>query len=116
MHSVNLLAGSYSVLIVNNFGDYYKGSMVPTFVSSGESVNENYMNKNNQLGTASSYKVGKKVSAQFAYNDDTDIYKVRISKPGYLIMSFSNKISSMNMTITCPNADLNYEQRAIPFF
>ena len=114
MHSVNLLAGTYSVLIVNNFGDYYKGSMVPTFVSSGETVNENYMNKNNQLGTASSHKVGNKVSAQFAYNDDTDIYKVRISKAGYLTMSFSNQISSMNMTITCPNADITHQQQDIP--
>ena len=111
-YSINLLAGQYTVKVYTSCRISF--SMIPTFVDSGETVAENYMNKNNQLGTASSYAIGQTVKAQFAENDDTDIYKVEISKAGYLNVRFSNNISSMDMAITCPEADIDYNEYDIP--
>ena len=75
-YSLNLLAGDYTIKITPSWSwSKLKASLVPTFVASGETVSEAYMNKNNQLGTASGYSIGQSVKAQFAVNDDTDIYK-----------------------------------------
>ena len=114
-YSVDLLAGEYMVRVDNNgVLAILKASFVPSFAASGESVNEFYMNKNNQLETATAYSIGQSVKAHFAENDDTDIYKVKVSKSGYLNMSFYSEVASLNMTISCPDKNITYKEYDIP--
>jgi len=113
-HSACFLAGTYDVKIYNSRTDKGKGSMVASFVASGETVNENNMNKNNQLGTATPYTVGTKVKAQFACNDNCDIYKMELKRAGYLTVRFANDISSMSMSLICPDENVKHEEYAIP--
>lgn len=114
-YAVNLLAGDYTVELCEEYSwGEFKGSFVPSFVASGESVNEAYMNKNNQLGTATGYTIGQSVKAQFAINDNTDIYKVKVSKSGYLTMDFYSEINSFDMTLSCPDEDVTYKVYNIP--
>lgn len=114
-YSLNLLAGDYRVEVSTSkhWGEL-NASLIPTFVASGETVSEAYMNKNNQLGTASGYSIGQLVKAQFAVNDDTDIYKVKINKTGYLNMKFYSEINSLDMSISCLDKDITYKEYDIP--
>lgn len=109
LYTVYLLAGDYTV-IVNDV----RASWTPSFVPSGETISEHYMNNNNQVGTATPYAIGTTVKGFFADNDDTDIYKVMVSKAGNLTVQFSNEIASMNMTIACPDENITYSEKGIP--
>jgi len=115
VYSAYLLAGNYYVDVYGgwSWADFV-GSFTAVFTASGETKTESYMNKNNQFGTETPYAVGQTIKAQFAHNDDTDIYKVKMPKTGYFTLRFSNEISSMNVKITSVNSTVSYEQRDIP--
>jgi hypothetical protein len=85
--SVDLLAGDYVIYCDGGYDTNY--SFTATFTPSRESVNESYMSNNNSSETATSYKLGKKVKAQLAANDDIDVYKFKVSKGGYLKLTLT---------------------------
>nr|MBQ8253512.1 fibronectin type III domain-containing protein [Lachnospiraceae bacterium] len=111
-YKIDLLAGTYKLRV--NSISRLKESFVPTFTASGETVSESYMNKNNQVGTASAYAVGSTVKAQFARNDDTDIYKMSVKKPGYLTVKFSSNLTKMNMQMVSTDGKTSYRENNIP--
>lgn len=118
-YSAHFLAGEYILYLyadsmLNLRQAYIKGSFIPTFTASGETVSEHYLNKNNQLGLATTYQVGQSVKAQFACNDSTDIYVVDIGKSGYLTMKFSSNVNKFDMTILSADGNLSYEETDIP--
>lgn len=107
-YSFYLLAGKYTVGIAENpYGEVW-GSFTATFTPSGETVSESYLNKNNQLGSESGYAIGKNVKAQFAANDDQDIYKVKISKTGTLTFKINSEIASMGMSLSSLDGNISY--------
>ncbi|MBQ7065432.1 MAG: fibronectin type III domain-containing protein [Lachnospiraceae bacterium] len=114
-YSIELLAGDYTVEFRKEKHSYAgTTSFVASFVPSGETVTENYMYKNNQVGTASSYAIGTTVKAHFAKNDDTDIYVMNVNKSGYLTMKYSSNVTKFHMKLVNANGDVTYEQKDIP--
>ncbi|MCR5104191.1 MAG: hypothetical protein K6B68_07015 [Eubacterium sp.] len=79
----DLLAGKYYFDVSNGL-NYEKFEFIATFVSSGETVNENYLSTNNSVGAATPYSIGKNYTGHLATNDDKDMYKFTLKKPGYL--------------------------------
>lgn len=113
--SIDLLAGNYIVEIRKDKYTYERSvSFVPTFTPSGETASEGYMNKNNQVGTASPYTVGTTVKAHLAKNDDTDIYKMSVSKAGYLTMNFNSNMTKFDMQMVSEDGETSYNESGIP--
>lgn len=112
--SAELLAGNYTVKVQETWYANTVATIQPNFYPSGETTSENYMSKNNQLGTATAYTVGSSVKAHFAENDDTDVYQVSISKPGYLKIDFTSNISQFRMSIVSTDGEISYSQGGIP--
>lgn len=115
-HKMDLLAGNYEVYLKGNNKFYtdLKASFMPTFVASGETVNENYLYKNNEIGTASNYTLNNKVKAQFAINDTADIYKFKVSKPGTLQLGLFSEISSFDVKIVSADGNTSYTTDNVP--
>ncbi len=108
-YAIELLAGEYTIK-VNDTGT----SWIPKFFASGETVTESYMDKNNQLGTASSYSIGKNVKAHLAQNDNTDIYQLSVNKTGYLTMKFTSTLTEFDMELVSDDGDISYTEACIP--
>ena len=73
--SLDLLAGNYTLRIGMEGGmDGCNFTFTPSFKPSKEEMSEHAMAKNYEMGTATSYKIGKSVKGQLALNDDIDIY------------------------------------------
>ncbi len=107
--SIELLAGDYKIIVYNA-----GGSWIPSFTASGETVTENYMKKNNQLGTASSFSIGQVVKAQLAENDSVDIYKFTVNKTGYLTMNFTSNLTLFDMEMVSTDGEISYNEYDIP--
>lgn len=98
--SLDLLAGNYTLRIGMEDGmDGCNFTFTPSFKSSKETKSERAMAKNNEMGTATSYKIGKSVKGQLALNDDIDIYKMRVTKSQYLNLTVSSKLRELNINL-----------------
>lgn len=113
-HNHYLLAGDYIV----HFGTGYKKernfSFVAKFTPSGETKSESYRESNNMVGTATPYTIGQKVKALLALNDDRDIYKLKVKKPGYLTINCNSDLQSMNMQLVSEVAGVCYNHYGLP--
>ncbi len=97
--SVDLLAGNYTLVLDMNDGmSGCNFTFTPSFTASKETKSESTMAKNNEMGTATSYKLGKSVKGQLALNDDVDIYKMRVTKSQYVNLTISSKIRELNVS------------------
>ena len=110
-HNYYLLAGDYIVHFVNRRSNL---SFVAQFTSSGETKSESYRESNNMVGTATSYTIGQKVKALLAVNDDRDIYKLKVEKPGYLTINCNSDLQSVNMQLVSEVEGVCYNQYGIP--
>ncbi len=108
----DLLAGEYTFRLRTSWDTDI--SFTANFIPSGETVSESYMNKNNQVGTASPYTVGTTVKAHLAENDDTDIYKMTVNKAGYLTMRFSSNMTKFDMQMVSEDGETSYNESGIP--
>lgn len=108
----DLLAGEYTFRLRTSWNTDI--SFTATFTPSGETISESYMNKNNQVGTASPYTVGTTVKAHLAENDDTDIYKMIVNKAGYLTMKFSSNMTKFDMQMVSEDGETSYNESDIP--
>lgn len=95
-YSFELLAGSYKLVIDSVDNEY---SFVPKFTPSGETKQESYMAKNNSTATGTYYTLGKKVRGQLAMNDAMDIYKLNITKPGYVTIAISSYLNDYDISV-----------------
>ena len=111
-YTTYLLAGDY-VLCMGSNDPKTNISFVVSFTPSGETVSEEYMHKNNMLGTATPYVLGSKIKAQFAANDDKDIYKFKVSKPGYLTLTCNNDMKSLDMQLVSEDNSVCYNESGI---
>jgi hypothetical protein len=106
---VDLLAGDYALFIYSYFDDI-PYSFTANFTSAGETVSESDMSKNDDITTATSYKLGKKVNAQLACNEDKDVYKFKVSKAGYVNLTLTNKqLKSVNFSIIDEVGEISYD-------
>lgn len=81
-YSIDLLAGEYTLKLSES-----TYTLKSTFTPSGETKQENYMATNNSETTATYYTLGKTINGQLALNDDVDVYKMIITKPGYITVN-----------------------------
>ena len=110
-YSLELLAGDYVLKMwkyVNNDNVPLKYSFVLSFKDAKETVSETYKKRNNEVTTAIAYKTGKETRAQFANNDDTDIYKFEMKKDGFLTLSLDSEVKSMSVEINSSMGDIKY--------
>lgn len=113
-HNHYLLAGDYIVCFCPSFSYNRNISFVAQFTPSGETKSESYRESNNMVGTATSYTIGQKVKALFALNDDRDIYKLKVEKPGYLTINCNSDLQSVNMQLVSEVEGVCYNQYGIP--
>lgn len=113
-HNHYLLAGDYIVHFATGYKWGRNFSFVAKFTSSGETKSESYRESNNMVGTATSYTIGQKVKALFALNDDRDIYKLKVEKPGYLTINCNSDLQSMDMQLVSEVGGVCYNQYGIP--
>jgi hypothetical protein len=104
---VDLLAGEYALFIYGDPDATY--SFTSNFTSAGETVSETDLSKNDDITTATSYKLGKKVNAQIAYNEDKDVYKFKVSKAGYVNLTLTSKLKSVDYSIIDEVGELAYD-------
>lgn len=109
-----LLAGDYIVRFRSGCDWGRKISFVAQFTPSGETKSESYRESNNMVGTATSYTIGQKVKALLAVNDDRDIYKLKVEKPGYLTINCNSDLQSVNMQLVSEVEGVCYNQYGIP--
>lgn len=107
--SLDLLAGEYQLILKSymNWGNV-EYSVVPMFAASGETNSESYLNKNNEVTTATTAAVGTNVKAQFAINDDTDIYKINLNKNGFLKFTLNSELENISFEIKNAMGDVSY--------
>ncbi|NSE53405.1 hypothetical protein G4313_10265 [Coprococcus eutactus] len=106
--SLDLLAGNYTLRIGMEGGmDGCNFTFTPSFKPSKETKSEHAMAKNNEMGTATSYKIGKSVKGQLALNDDIDIYKMRVTKSQYLNLTVSSKLRELNINLVNTSGSRN---------
>lgn len=112
--SLDLLAGEYQLIIKSymNWGGL-EYSVIPMFESSEETNSESYLSKNNEVTTATTYAVGKNMKAQFAVNDDTDIYAVKLDKNGFLKLTLISELENMNFEIKNAMGDVSYSSNDV---
>lgn len=107
--SSELLKGEYVMKITPNwYGS--KFSFTPTFTASGETKSEAYDEKNNEIGLATSYKVGASYSGHFADNDTTDIYKMKVTGTGNLTVNVDSKLRDYDIKLVNDYGDISYQQ------
>lgn len=113
--AADLLAGDYEIAMwqYTYMGVDMQYSFVPSFKPSGETTNESYMNKNNEVTTATDYKLNKSITGQFALNDDTDIYKVKLTKNGFLKLTVSSQFQSMDIAVQSEMDDVSYKEEGV---
>ncbi|MDO5156309.1 MAG: fibronectin type III domain-containing protein [Eubacteriales bacterium] len=114
--SVDLLAGEYEIAMWQNV---YKNTevnyaFVNSFKASGETVNEFNTKKNNEVTSASSYTLKKSRKGQFAVNDDTDIYKVKLKKNVFLKLNVNGQIKKMDVSVQSAKGDVSYSETNVP--
>ncbi len=108
-YSFDLVAGTYSLVFEGYVGyQEFEFSCVPSFVPSNENIAEGYFNKNNDLGTATVYQVGKTMNGHFAENDDKDIYKFKVSKAGYINLKVMPRMQSLSFALSAASGDVSY--------
>lgn len=105
----DLLKGEYIMKITP---DWYglKFSFTPAFTASGETKSESYDEKNNEIGLATSYKVGDSYTGHLADNDTTDIYKMRVKSTGNLVVSVDSKFKSYSIKLVNDYGDISYRE------
>ncbi len=109
-----LLAGTYTVCVRSQWDWQFDYSFVPYFEESGETVTENYMAKNNEVGTPTSYTIGKTFKGQLAKNDNIDIYKTKVSSKGMLSFNVTNhSVNGLSFTIKDAMGNVSYEESNI---
>lgn len=111
-YKLDLLAGEYTLRLSTRWDTDI--SFTLNFIPSGETLSESYINKNNQVGTATSYTVGSTVKAHLAKNDDTDIYKMTVNKAGYLTMNFNSNMTKFDMQMVSEDGETSYNESGIP--
>jgi hypothetical protein len=104
---VDLLAGQYA-LYIYHAQDNVNYSFTANFTSAGETTSETDMSKNDSIATATSYKLGKKVNAQLACNDEQDVYKFTVSKAGYVNLTLTNNLKSVDFSIIDGVGEISY--------
>jgi hypothetical protein len=105
---VDLLAGDYALFIYSPRSNDAAYSFTANFISAGETVSETDMSKNDNITTATSYKLGKKVNAQIACNDDQDVYKFKVSKAGYVNLTLTSKLKAVSFSIVDEVGEISY--------
>lgn len=111
--SANLLAGDYTLRLCAGFWTGCKFSFTSVFQPSGETKTEWATAKNNEIGMATSYKLGKSVKAQFAVNDNVDIYKLKVTKNQYLNLTVSSKVQKMGIKFVNTFGDYTIENSEV---
>lgn len=107
--SLDLLAGDYQLIIRSYMNwDNLEYSVVPMFAASGETNSESYLSQNNDVTTATNTSVGTSVKAQFAVNDDTDIYKLKVNKTGFLKLTLNSELENIGFEIKNAMGDVAY--------
>ena len=112
-NTLNLLEGEYVISIHAYVGGGLEYSFSMTFEPSGETKSESYNAKNNEVGTASDYTVGDKLKAQFAVNDDTDIYKTKVNSNCFVNFEINSDMSEMNGQFYNSMGDAKYDINGI---
>ena len=111
--SAELLAGKYTLSLCAGICRSCDFSFTSEFLPSGETKTEYAMEKNNEIGMATSYKLGKTIKAQFAENDSIDIYKVKVTKNQYLNLTLYSGVQDMNIKIVDTVGDRTIEEKSI---
>ena len=111
--SAELLAGKYTLSLCAGFWTGCDFSFTSAFQPSGETKTEYAMAKNNEIGMATSYKLGKTIKAQFAENDSIDIYKAKVTKNQYLNLTLYSGVQDMNIKIVDTMGDRTIEEESI---
>ena len=62
---------------------------------------------------AFAYKAGTTYKGQFAFNETTDIYKMKMTKNQYMNIQINSKIKEMNVVIENTNGDIHYIQTGV---
>lgn len=108
-YSFDLVKGTYTLIFEGYVGyQEFQFSCVPSFVPSNENIAEGYFNKNNDLGTATGYRVGSTMNGHFAVNDDKDIYKFKVSKAGYINVKVAPRMQNLFFDLNAESGDINY--------
>lgn len=106
-----LLKGEYTMEVTYSFhGFHCQFSFTPTFTASGETKSESYDEKNNEIGLATSYKVGDSYTGHLADNDTIDIYKMRVKSTGNLAVSVDSKFKSYSIKLVNDYGDISYKE------
>jgi hypothetical protein len=107
--SIDLLAGDYAIYVAQGWWNAESNyTFKASFTPSGETISESDMSKNDSIATAISYKLGKKVNAQIAYNDEQDVYKFKVSKAGFLNLALTSKLKAVDFSIVDEVGEISY--------
>lgn len=112
-NTVNLLAGEYVISIHAYVGSGLEYSFSMAYEPSGETNSESYLARNDEVGTASDYTVGDKVKAQFAANDETDIYKTKVNSNCFVTIDMNSDMSDMRGQLYSSMGDVKYDINGI---
>ncbi|MCR5794395.1 MAG: hypothetical protein K6G61_03455 [Solobacterium sp.] len=92
-YSYYLTKGEY--YFETNFGDETSYVLKYAKASSGESFAE----PNNSGSNASASVIGKAYTGQFAENDDTDVYKMKLTKSGNIKLVFNSQLEKAKIYV-----------------
>jgi len=116
-HSYDLLAGKYDFYLSAD-GTYHgkniQYSFCVDFTASGETNSESQLDRNDQITMATSYKSGT-ITGQLGYNDEVDIYKVKIAKSGYTTVKYTPEFGKSYITLENVGGSVSYSQNDITY-
>lgn len=112
--SINLVSGQYILYYCED--DDFSGSFKLLFTSAGETLKDSLTDKHDTILTAAYINsTNKTIKAQFAKNNNTDFYRVKVKKDGiYTLTTNTTDITSMNFKMQDEFGEFNYEQNNIP--
>lgn len=114
-NSLHMLAGDYKLVVRQYHGldAVMKYSVVSSFKPSNETVSESYFTLNNDVASATPYKLNSTVKGQIAVNDDKDIYKVSVKKNGFVDFTVLSELKDIQLHIVNDMGDITYDEKGI---
>lgn len=114
VQSIDLVAGTYEVWY--SVLDVSKGNFKLIFTSAEETLKDSLEDKHDTVMTAAPINTtSETIKAQFALNNYTDYYEVKVKKDGIYKMTINTtEISSINFEMVDEFGKFNYYQSGIP--
>lgn len=112
-YKAELLAGDYKLSLCAGFYTGCKFTFTASYKASGETRSEVWLSQNDEKTMAFTYKAGTTYKGQFAFNETTDIYKMKMTKNRYMNIQINSKIKEMNVVIENTNGDIHYIQMGV---